>query len=527
MLIKHMSSYLFFSFLIVTSAGLAFDEVNFYNVGQGHCAVAKSKKGILIVDAGSSSTMGIDGIKEDSEKKYESLANKLYKSIEDYSSSSHASSSDKDEKKEKTTGSDVGLSSSHHSFLNVPITFIITHADKDHLNLAKQLAENFSKKTLTREARKIKFILGGSKTEYSSGEANKLLKFLEKNKNIKIAYGSEFIQDDSTLLWSPPKTLGLEFNSNELGFLSVKAIINVKRPRGAPSSDDQNKNASSIVVKIIGKNGSVMIAGDKTKVQIQNIIASHRVKKLLHNLKSDILLATHHGSAEDFSAAWVEAVKPSYLVISCGTSSYDHPRPLAVCSPDVLKNLDLKYAETTPWHAIRACGSLQEITFKHDRSIIFPLSSGFKKIGECSKTIYSYSMTRAGIYVTADQGTINFSFDTSGIVVRPSKRQGTTSLPDALRNFLTSYPDIMWSDLIPHPTIFSSKEDITWIKSNLLALENLDLKYCRVSNEHADDIGELIKKLKTLRLMEFLENDITPENKDKIREAWGYRGLSL
>ena len=69
-------------FLSLITEAWSFNEVDFYNVGQGHCVVARSpikEKGIMIIDAGSSSTIGIDGI--NGLHKFVQLGEIIYSSI--------------------------------------------------------------------------------------------------------------------------------------------------------------------------------------------------------------------------------------------------------------------------------------------------------------------------------------------------------------------------------------------------------------------------------------------------------------
>jgi len=398
-------------FLSLNIANATFD-VEFYNVGQGHCCVAKTaKNGIIIVDAGSSSTIGVDQVNINKKKKIGlnlQLANHIFSSIKGE------------------------LKSSNEKKLN----FIITHADKDHLNLATSIVRQ-----VIRECKNIsiKFILGGPESDYNKTEAKEVRDLLKKCK-IPHAYGTEFTKNTLSLLWEPPLKVAFETSDTEsVEFLSVKSEAKTQ----AQTADI--KNASSIVVKLNGEGCSVMITGDKTKSEIMELIQFYDKENKQEALKADVLLATHHGSEEDFSPLWMKMVNPSYLVVSAGTSSFFHPRPEAICSESVLSNL--RPVNNLPWHPIRSYGNLSSIQTKHlDRLI--PICSG--KDDNYRSTPYSYSMTNAGIYVTADQGMVKFKFSNKQVTARPTKQKGRFSFEEALERFLTSRSN-EWSALVVHP----------------------------------------------------------------------------
>lgn len=530
MILNSLIPLLLLFFVSIENTKAAFDEVDFYDVGQGHCVVAHSKNGTLVIDAGSSSTIGIEGIEESSDDKYDILANKIFKSIQ-RKVKQYTSDSGSLEEPVDLTDDSVSI--------RVPVVnFIITHADKDHLNLSNKIATKFNN-VFNRRNVSIKFILGGDETEYSSGESQDLLKFI-KDEKIKSVYGSNFnFSPQKSLLWNLPDGFNFEFGSDDLQFLSTTSIVK-KAPAGLFKhkreqtrkipSEQQNKNASSIVVRIIGKNGSVMITGDKTKEEINEIISLHtRYNRSGSSLlKSDILLATHHGSEEDFSSEWMRVVRPDYLVVSCGISSYNHPRHEAVLSRDVLRNLS--FISGTPWHPIRSYGRLDTIEINHN---VIPVSSG--KVDDDHPIPYSYAMTNFGIYITADQGNINFFFDErSGVKVTTSKNGGDLDQGKALYNFLISYNDT-WSDLLLPPMIFSDDRMLDEVIKKCSSLKNLDLRYCEIKDEIKDATKIAEKILSQLTLLpsmnlrnvrgDALINE--EENKEKIRKAWGYRGLNL
>ncbi|MEK9184267.1 MAG: ComEC/Rec2 family competence protein [Patescibacteria group bacterium] len=79
-------------------------------------------------------------------------------------------------------------------------------------------------------------------------------------------------------------------------------------------------NSGSVVVRLVYGNTSFMFTGDAPSSVEDYLIA------LGGELDSDVLKAGHHGSHTSTSAAWLDAVTPSVVVISAGKdNSYGHP----------------------------------------------------------------------------------------------------------------------------------------------------------------------------------------------------------
>lgn len=82
-------------------------------------------------------------------------------------------------------------------------------------------------------------------------------------------------------------------------------------------SDDNNK---SIVMRIVYGDFSVLLTGDAEMEAEEDMLLSGC------NLDSDLYIVGHHGSSSSTSSAFVNAVSPSYAVISAGEgNSYGHP----------------------------------------------------------------------------------------------------------------------------------------------------------------------------------------------------------
>ena len=87
-----------------------------------------------------------------------------------------------------------------------------------------------------------------------------------------------------------------------------------------PVQEYDNANDSSICIKLIHGSNTFLFMGDATEVAEADILASGI------DLHADVYKVSHHGSYTSSSEALLQAVKPTYAVISCGeNNSYGHP----------------------------------------------------------------------------------------------------------------------------------------------------------------------------------------------------------
>lgn len=89
----------------------------------------------------------------------------------------------------------------------------------------------------------------------------------------------------------------------------------------APNSKQyENLNDYSAVLKISFKSTSFLLTGDAQSLSEKEMVNYKR------NVKSTVLKVGHHGSKYSSTAEFLEAVKPSYTVISCGKNNdYGYP----------------------------------------------------------------------------------------------------------------------------------------------------------------------------------------------------------
>ncbi len=99
-----------------------------------------------------------------------------------------------------------------------------------------------------------------------------------------------------------------------LGEATVTIVCPVKEDYGS------NANDYSIGVRIAFGETSFLFTGDAEEESETDMVESGEV------LKADVLKAAHHGSRTANTEAFLEAVDPSCVVISCGEdNSYGHP----------------------------------------------------------------------------------------------------------------------------------------------------------------------------------------------------------
>lgn len=85
-------------------------------------------------------------------------------------------------------------------------------------------------------------------------------------------------------------------------------------------------NNRSCVLKITSASGSLLLTGD-----IEKSVEATLVEQAADQLKSDVLVAPHHGSKTSSSESFIAAVAPSMVVFTSGyLSRFKHPAPVVV-----------------------------------------------------------------------------------------------------------------------------------------------------------------------------------------------------
>lgn len=99
-------------------------------------------------------------------------------------------------------------------------------------------------------------------------------------------------------------------------FTLGKATVTVVAVNSVP----EDTNNTSIVIRIVYGDTSFLFTGDAEQETEEKILESGQ------DIKSTVLKVGHHGSSTSTSQAFLDAVSPTYAVISCGKdNSYGHP----------------------------------------------------------------------------------------------------------------------------------------------------------------------------------------------------------
>lgn len=106
--------------------------------------------------------------------------------------------------------------------------------------------------------------------------------------------------------------------------LDGKTFFTVLHPAGKGSTDGLSLNNTSLVLKLVYKNISILFPGD-IEEEVENALVDSR-----ENLEADVLKVAHHGSASSTKTAFLDHVKPRAAVISVGKNNFGHPAPLVV-----------------------------------------------------------------------------------------------------------------------------------------------------------------------------------------------------
>lgn len=121
------------------------------------------------------------------------------------------------------------------------------------------------------------------------------------------------------------ESLLLSIQQKGLKVTTAKAGLTLDWEQGAevimiaPAGEYEDTNEMSAVVHVTFGETSFLFTGDAGTKSEADMIASGA------NLKADVLLVGHHGSATSTGEAFLEKVSPAYAVIQVGKNSYGHP----------------------------------------------------------------------------------------------------------------------------------------------------------------------------------------------------------
>lgn len=87
-----------------------------------------------------------------------------------------------------------------------------------------------------------------------------------------------------------------------------------------PVEEYEDLNDMSAVLKFTYEDASFLLTGDMEKTAERDLLESGQ------SMGARVIKLGHHGSSTSSSQAFLEAVDPSYAVISCGEGNkYNHP----------------------------------------------------------------------------------------------------------------------------------------------------------------------------------------------------------
>lgn len=116
-----------------------------------------------------------------------------------------------------------------------------------------------------------------------------------------------------------------------------------------------NINDYSVAFRLLYHKNSFMFVGDCEEDAIADIMENGM------DIRSDVLMCGHHGSANSTTPAWVAKVRPSYAVMSVGAgNSYGHPADSVL---RILSDRKVKYFRTDKKGTIIASSNGKKITF--------------------------------------------------------------------------------------------------------------------------------------------------------------------
>lgn len=115
-----------------------------------------------------------------------------------------------------------------------------------------------------------------------------------------------------------------------------------------------NLNDWSAVLKVTYKNKSFLFTGDAEKASENDMLAAGM------NLKADVLKIGNHGSSGSTSKAFIDAVKPTYAIISVGENNYGLPDSGILAR---IKNVNAVVLRTDQKGTITAISDGNKITF--------------------------------------------------------------------------------------------------------------------------------------------------------------------
>lgn len=140
-----------------------------------------------------------------------------------------------------------------------------------------------------------------------------------------------------------------------------------------PNQVYEDANNNSIVLRVTCGNTSFLFTGDMEALAEQDLMNAGFVPA------ADVLKMGHHGSSTSSSAAFLDAVNPTYVVISCETGNdYGHPHRETLAA---IKSRGLTMYRTDTMGTVVAYSDGQTITFATETGAAGETSGGASQPG--------------------------------------------------------------------------------------------------------------------------------------------------
>lgn len=140
---------------------------------------------------------------------------------------------------------------------------------------------------------------------------------------------------------------------------------NLKAELLAPNSEYySNLNNYSAVLLLIYNEKRFLFMGDAEREVEEEILARE------YDVSADVLKVGHHGSDTSSTKRFIEAVKPSYAVISVGANNpYGHP---ASATLDLLQNMKAEIWRTDDKGTVVVVSNGENLTISHMETFVQP-----------------------------------------------------------------------------------------------------------------------------------------------------------
>ena len=136
----------------------------------------------------------------------------------------------------------------------------------------------------------------------------------------------------------------------------------------APNKTYDNPNDSSVALMLQHGDNKFLFSGD-AQIDAENDILHTGI-----DISCDVFKAAHHGSKSSNGKNFIKAIKPTYVVISCGKdNSYGHPHQGPM---DRFKYYDASIFRTDEQGTIIATSDGKNITWNHEPSTTWAYGTG-------------------------------------------------------------------------------------------------------------------------------------------------------